>query len=57
MLDNCKTAVRCAVGLTEEFKLEVGIHQGSALSHFLFALVAQMREDSFFPPMGYCVCT
>ena len=39
MYERSWTVVRCAVGLTEEFKVEVRLHQGSALSSFLFAIV------------------
>ncbi|KAK3516553.1 hypothetical protein QTP70_022057 [Hemibagrus guttatus] len=39
MYERSRTVVRCAVGQTEEFKVEVGLHQGSALSPFLFAIV------------------
>ena len=39
MHDNSTTVVRCAVGRTEDLKAEVGLHQGSALSPFLFGLV------------------
>ena len=28
MYEGCKTVVRCAVGVTEEFKVEGGLHQG-----------------------------
>ncbi|KAK3545283.1 hypothetical protein QTP70_003021, partial [Hemibagrus guttatus] len=39
MYERSRTVVRCAVGQTEEFNVEVGLHQGSALSPFLFAIV------------------
>ncbi|KAK3529159.1 hypothetical protein QTP70_018112 [Hemibagrus guttatus] len=39
MYERSRTVVRCAVGQTEEFNVEVGLHQGSALSPFLFAMV------------------
>ena len=29
----------CAVGTTESFKVKVGLHQGSTLSLFLFAVI------------------
>ncbi|KAK3529345.1 hypothetical protein QTP70_029129, partial [Hemibagrus guttatus] len=46
MYERSRTVVRCAVGQTEEFKVEVGLHQGSALSPFLFAIVMyQLSED------------
>ncbi|KAK3523528.1 hypothetical protein QTP70_001896 [Hemibagrus guttatus] len=45
MYERSRTVVRC-VGQTEEFKVEVGLHQGSALSPFLFAIVMdQLSEE------------
>ncbi|KAK3511538.1 hypothetical protein QTP70_009333 [Hemibagrus guttatus] len=51
MYERSRTVVRCAVGQTEEFKVEVGLHQGSALSPFLFAIVMdklseEVRQES-----------
>ncbi|KAF3706403.1 Retrovirus-related Pol polyprotein from type-2 retrotransposable element R2DM [Channa argus] len=45
MYESCKTVLRCAVGVTWEFKVEVGLHQGSALSRFLFARVMDRLTD------------
>ncbi|KAK3530557.1 hypothetical protein QTP86_027924 [Hemibagrus guttatus] len=46
MYKRSRTLVRRAVGQTEEFKVEVGLHQGSALSPFLFAIVMdQLSEE------------
>ena len=51
MHDNSTTAVRCAVGVTEGFEVRVGLHQGSALSPCLFAMVmdrmpGEIREEA-----------
>ena len=39
MYEGSETVVRCAVGTTESFKVKVVLHQGSALSPFLFAVI------------------
>ncbi|KAK3566085.1 hypothetical protein QTP86_025540 [Hemibagrus guttatus] len=46
MYERSRTVVRCGVGQTEEFKVEVGLHQGSALIPFLFVIVMdQLSEE------------
>ena len=39
MYDEATTTVKSAAGLTGEFKVGVELHQGSALSPFLFAII------------------
>ena len=39
MYERCETEVKCAVGTTKAFSIEVGLHQGSALSPFPFAII------------------
>ena len=51
MYDDTTTAVRCAVGVTEGFEVKVGLHQGSALSPCLFAMLmdrmtSEIREEA-----------
>ena len=46
MYHRATTTVRSAAGLTEEFKVGVGLHQGSALSPFLSAIIIdRLTED------------
>ena len=45
MYDDSTTAVRCAVGVTEGFDVKVGLHQGSALSPCLFAMMMDRMTD------------
>ena len=40
-----EAVVRCAVGTTESFKVKVGLHQGSAFSPFLFAVIMERLID------------
>ena len=45
MYDGSTTAVMCAVGVTEGFEVKVGLHQGSAFSPCLFAMVTDRMTD------------
>ena len=45
MYEGSETVARCAVGTTESFKVKVGLHQGSALSPFLFAVIMDRLTD------------
>ena len=45
MYDDSITAVRCAIGVTEGFEVKARLHQGSALSPCLFALVMDRMTD------------
>ena len=43
--EESETVVKCAVGTTKSFKVKVGLHQGSALSTFLFAVIMDRLTD------------
>ena len=45
MYEGSETMVRCAVETTERFKVKVGLHQGSTLSPFLFAVIMDRLTD------------
>ena len=45
MYEGRETVVRCAVKTTESFKVKVGLHQRSALSPFLFAVIMDRLTD------------
>jgi len=39
MYEGVRTRVRTVIGDTEDFPIDIGLHQGSALSPFLFTIV------------------
>lgn len=55
MYHSCKTIVRCAVGVTEAFKVEFGMHQGLTLSPCLIALVINRLQNSHKKLQYMCV--
>ena len=42
----CETVVRCAARTSESFAVEVGLHQGSAFSPFLFAIMMDSLTEN-----------
>ena len=45
MYKDCKTSVVTTVGETEQIEIEVGLHQGSALSPYLFILILDVISE------------
>ena len=46
MYHQCETVVRCAAGTSEPFAVEVGLHQGSAFSPSLFAIMIDSLTEN-----------
>ncbi len=46
MYEGSTTSVKCVVGTTESFQVKVGLHQGSALSPFLFATILDCLTEA-----------
>ena len=50
MYEGSETVLRCAARTTESFKVKIGLHQGSALSPFLFAVIMDRLTDEVREP-------
>ncbi|CAH9108779.1 unnamed protein product [Cuscuta europaea] len=55
MYEDCTTSVRTSVGRTEEFPITIGVHQGSALSPFLFSIVMDELTKSIQDDIPWCM--
>ncbi|XP_037774885.1 uncharacterized protein LOC119571838 [Penaeus monodon] len=55
MLQDVTTRVSSTVGMTEHFKVKVGLHQGSALSPLLFNIVFDVITDNVREEPPWCV--
>nr|XP_009780146.1 PREDICTED: uncharacterized protein LOC104229240 [Nicotiana sylvestris] len=55
MYDDAKTRVRTADGDSEHFPVVMGLHQGSALSPFLFALVMDVVSHHIQGEVSWCM--
>jgi hypothetical protein len=56
MYDNIVTSVRTSDRDTNNFPINIGLHQGSALSSYLFALV-MMRSQEIYKMVSLSVCS
>ncbi|XP_071727527.1 secreted RxLR effector protein 78-like [Rutidosis leptorrhynchoides] len=55
MYDGAKTHLRTTVGNIEFFPVEVGLHQGSALSPYLFALILDELTKRIQDNIPWCL--
>jgi len=55
MYEGVKTRVRSLVGDTEYFPIDIGLHQGSALSPFLFAIVMDELTREIQDEVPWCM--
>ncbi|KAL6544055.1 hypothetical protein OROGR_010552 [Orobanche gracilis] len=55
MYEGASSSVRTNVGRTEEFPITIGVHQGSALSPFLFAIVMDELTRGIQNDIPWCM--
>ncbi|TQE01891.1 hypothetical protein C1H46_012515 [Malus baccata] len=55
MYEGAKTAVRTHEGQTESFPITVGLHKGSSLSPYLFALVMHELTGHIQDDIPWCM--
>lgn len=55
MYEGVTTSVRTCVGMTKDFPITIGVHQGSALSPFLFTIVMDEVTGSIQDDIPWCM--
>ena len=55
MYKDAKTKVRCGTGMSGEIDVGVGLHQGSALSPFLFAIIMNELTEGIRLKATWCM--
>ena len=55
MYDRVSTSIQTPVGITEPFPVKVGLHQGSALSPFIFTVIMEEISKSIWETAHWCM--
>ena len=55
MYEGVRTRVRTVIGDTEDFSIDIGLHQGSTLSHFLFTTVMDELTRGIQDEIPWCM--
>ena len=55
MYRNCKTCMKMASGMSNSFSVQIGVHQGSALSPYLFSLVLDEILKGAIKDVPWCI--
>ena len=55
MYNGASTNIQTLVGITEHFPIGVGLHQGSILSPFLFAIILDELSKSIWETVPWCM--
>ena len=55
MYDGTTTNIQTPVGITRSFPVRVGLHQGSGLSPFLFAVIIDELSKSIWETVPWCM--
>ncbi|MED6176445.1 hypothetical protein PIB30_117090 [Stylosanthes scabra] len=55
MYDGATTSVKTQGGVTEEFPIGIGLHQGSSLSPYLFTLVLEVLTEHIQESVPWCM--
>ena len=55
MYEGVRTRVRTVIGDTEDFSIDIGLHQGSALSPFLFTTVMDELTRGIQDEIPWCI--
>ena len=55
MYDGASTNIKTPIGITKSFPVRVGLHQGSTLNPFLFAVIIDELSQSIWETVPWCM--